>query len=316
MHIAHNLNSDAHALIGAHFPGTAVTAMPPDGPWNIPDDATAFVFSLPYGLAPKEAQRPHGWPKAIRLVQLPRVGIDDQPAWLFEAPMVCIARGTNSVAIAEYVLAAMLTHEKRYADLWMHPGGAWPTLAEKVRNAQGSLHGKTLGLAGYGDIGKEIARLARAFNMRIVASRRSPALSEDGVEFLPLQDTVAQADHLVCAAPLTESTRNMFNAAIWAHAKPGQHFINVGRGGLVDHDALLAALRSGRLAAATLDVTEPEPLPADHPLLTMPNVRISPHCSAVTEGIVARTMEKVLANLKTLAAGGTPADAVDPRRGY
>lgn len=316
MHIAHNLNAEAHAALRAHFPGVIITAMPLDGPWDIPDDASAVVLSLPYGSAPKEAPRPAGWPKAIRLVQLPRVGIDDQPDWLFEAPMVCIARGTNSVAIGEYVLAAMLTHEKRYADLWMHPGRTWPTLAQKVKNAQGSLEGKTLGLVGYGDIGREIARLARAFRMRIVASRRNPAPDEDGVEFLPLQDTVAQADHLVCAAPLTESTCNLFNAVLWAHAKPGQHFINVGRGGLVDQDALMDALCSGRLAAATLDVTEPEPLPPDHPLLTMPNVRVSPHCSAVTNGIIARTMEKVIANLEAFAAGGTPADVVDRARGY
>ena len=152
---------------------------------------------------------------------------------------------------------------------------------------------RTLGLVGYGRIGRRVAEKARAFGLEVVAYDPY-AGTADGVELLELDELLRRADILSLHVPLTPETRHMIGARELALLAPGSLVINIGRGGLVDEDALVAALHSGHIAGAALDVTEIEPLPLSSPLLDAPNVILTPH--------VAWVSEVALSDLKRLTA--------------
>ncbi len=147
------------------------------------------------------------------------------------------------------------------------------------------VHSTTLGIVGLGNIGRQIARRARAFDMRVLYRnrRRRQADEEDlGVEFASLDALLRESDHIVLSCPLTEETRNLINASTLRKMKRTATLVNVARGPVVDTEALVEALRSGEIESAGLDVTEPEPLPRDHPLLGLENVTILPHLGSAT----------------------------------
>ncbi len=125
-----------------------------------------------------------------------------------------------------------------------------------------------------------------------------------------------EADHLVLAAPATDATRHIVNRELLAEAKPGLHVINIARGSLIDNDALLDALANGRLGGASLDVTEPEPLPAGHPFYRHPRIRLSPHTSAIGPHNTAELARKFVRNFSAFTQGTALEDLVDLRRGY
>jgi D-3-phosphoglycerate dehydrogenase len=162
---------------------------------------------------------------------------------------------------------------------------------------------RTLGLVGYGRIGRRVAEKARAFGLAVVA--HDPyAAGADGVELLALDELLERADVLSLHVPLTPETRHMIGARELALLKPGSLVINIGRGGLVDEDALVAALRRGHVAGAALDVTETEPLPLDSPLLDAPNLILTPHVAWVSdvalEDLKRLTAENALRLLATV----------------
>jgi phosphoglycerate dehydrogenase-like enzyme len=146
------------------------------------------------------------------------------------------------------------------------------------------LDGSRLAVIGMGPIGEEVARLGVALNMQVEAIRRSPTGNEPcpTFSFDHLSDVLGRADWVALALPLTPDTQNLFDQQQFAHMKPGAHFINVGRGELVDETALIQALNSQHLAGAALDVFATEPLPEDSPLWSMRNVLITPHSSGAT----------------------------------
>jgi len=164
------------------------------------------------------------------------------------------------------------------------------------------LAGQTVVVYGLGSIGREIARLSRALGLRVIGIRRSPRRPGDPVDELhPPQQLAAllqRADWLVLAAPLTDETRGLIDADMLARLPGGACIINVARGEIIDETALVAALRDGRLGGAYLDVFEKEPLAADSPLWTLPNVLVSPHNSAAAQGNDGRVYEMFLANLE------------------
>ena len=309
--IASQFDPQVNALLAAQAQLQVLDLAP--GPLSaLPDADILFVLPAPKGQSLVTAPAPLHWPSRVRWVQLASVGIDYYPPWLFQGPVVTSARGTASDAIAEYVLAAIFSAAKRIPEIWLGDALDWR------RQSLGLLKGTTLGLYGFGSIGQAVAQRALALGVKVIALRRSDApLEIAGVEAVPdLATLLSRSDHLVLAAPSTPETLHAIDAAALAHAKPNLHLINVARGNLVDHDALHAALDAGQLALATLDVTQPEPLPAGHAFYTHPQVRLSSHISPSTDAIVPALIDKFLHNLRHFRAGAPLSDVVDTRRGY
>jgi phosphoglycerate dehydrogenase-like enzyme len=165
-----------------------------------------------------------------------------------------------------------------------------------------------------------VAQRAHALGMRVVATRASGRTSPDFVSYVgppeELAKLAAEADVVVDALPLTSATASTFDARMFERVKRGALFVNVGRGGTVVTSALLDALQSGALGGAALDVTDPEPLPPDHPLWRAPNVIITPHISSESELGVSRVWEIVRENVRRYAAGDRMLSEVDVSRGY
>lgn len=172
------------------------------------------------------------------------------------------------------------------------------------------VHRSTLGIVGFGRIGRAVARRATGFDMRVIfTSRRGGAAAGDsGAIAVEFTDLLATADHVIVAVPLSDETRHMFGEAAFAAMKPTATLVNISRGPTVDTAALVVALRTGQIGAAGLDVVDPEPLPPDHPLLTLPNAFVIPHLGSST----ARTriaMANLAADNVVAALEGRPLPA-------
>ena len=182
-----------------------------------------------------------------------------------------------------------------------------------------SLSGKTMLVIGLGGIGTETARRAAALGMRVIGTRNSSREGPAFVGYVGLSHEIGElagrADVIVNALPLTPATRGLLDEDFFAATKQGAIFVNVGRGATVSTDALLEALRQGKLSGAGLDVTDPEPLPADHPLWQLQNVIITPHVAA-RGGEGERHFTLLKENLRRYAAGDALLNVVDPERGY
>ena len=251
--------------------------------------------------------------RGVQWVQALGHGVDHFPfEYLGDRTLTC-ARGVNAVPISEWVVAMLLTAVKQLPDHWLsEPPRRW-VLADL-----GSLEGATVGLVGLGSINQAVAERLVAFGCRMVAVTRSGGPSPvPGVEVTTdIREAVADADHVVIGAPLTVETENMFDDDLFAAMKPGAHLVNIARGRLVDQDALRRALDGGRLAMASLDVCEPEPLPAGHWLYSHPGVRLSAHVSWSDPGALDRLHAAFADNLARWLAGETLIDIVDPVAGY
>jgi phosphoglycerate dehydrogenase-like enzyme len=226
---------------------------------------------------------------------------------------------TSGIPIAEHAIALTLALARglpQYAR--NQQAGRWQdrTSTPVMRE----LGGRTLLVVGLGGIGTEVARRAHAIGMRVIATRNSSREGPDFVAKVGLSDELhalaAEADVVVNAAPLTPATTDIFNRAFFQAMKPGGYFVNVARGRSVVTDDLVAALRSGQLAGAALDVTEPEPLPKDHVLWSLPNVIVTPHVAAVSDTQDERYAILVAENLRRYVAGEPLLNVVDIERGY
>ena len=184
----------------------------------------------------------------------------------------------------------------------------------------GELRGKTLLVVGLGGIGTEIAWRANSLGMEVLATRNSVREGPDFIEYVGLPEELpliaSKADVVVNALPLTDQTTGIFDKAFFESMKPGAIFISVGRGASTVTDALLAALESGKLYGAGLDVTDPEPLPSDSPLWQMSNVIITPHVSASSPGSRERTAVIAAENLRRYIDGGYLLNVVNMQAGY
>lgn len=214
---------------------------------------------------------------ALRVVARVGVGYDavDVNAATAHSVAVTVAPGTNHESVAEHTFALLLafTRHLPVRNALIHAGG-WP------RHYSRPLRGQTLGLAGLGRIGKAVAVRAMAFGMTVIAFDPLP-VDVPGVTAVSFAELLARSDFLSLHLPLTMQTRHTMNAAAFARMKPGAVLVNTSRGGLVNEADLVAALRSGHLGGALLDVLEQEPPPADHPLFGMPNVILTPHAAGV-----------------------------------
>jgi phosphoglycerate dehydrogenase-like enzyme len=312
--IASQMEDGFNAGLRAHPIGPTVIGVSEARPWEAANDADVILVrpSPPWRGARSEP-RPAAWPGRLKWVYSASAGVDFYPRWLLDAPLVTCGRGVSSDEIADYVIAAIYLQAK---DLERFRARG---LAEWKQAPLGRVAGGVVGIVGLGAIGAAVARRALALGARVTAVRRRGHLPSpvEGVELLDdLAAVVASADHLVLALPGTDDSRSLIDAAVLSHAKPTAHLINVGRGSVLDQDALLAALSAGRLGFATLDVTEPEPLPADHPLWTHPLVRLTPHISSNYTLVRNVLFDKVTANLERFVRGEVLADIVDPIAGY
>lgn len=311
--IAAYLPPEQIAWLAAHPSRPVVLDYARDRPvWDVPAEADVLMtYARGWSQAPRDAAPP-GWPTRLRAIQVAAVGVDAFPPWFFCGPPVACGRGVQADAIAEYALTAMLVHEKGFDRPPPQSPGDW------IERPAGGLAGRTIGLFGYGAVGQAIATRALAFGAKVVALRRSAAEGIDPRVTIASDPAAvaAVADHLVVALALTPATRHIVNADLFARANPRLHLINVARGAHVDQAALVAALDTGRIAAATLDVTDPEPLPAGHPLWRHPRVRLTPHSCGQSHLTEARIAEKLAIALDRIIANLPPLDRVDPERGY
>jgi len=194
------------------------------------------------------------------------------------------ATGANNVSVAEYVMAGLLMLARGcYQNCREVAEGKWP----RERMVGGEIFGKTLGLLGFGGIARDVARRAQAFDMTVIAydpflPADAPVWAEYGVTPCTLDEMLAQADAVSLHVPLTDGTRNLFNAERIATMKQGAFLVNSARGGIVDEAALAEALKSGKLGGAMMDVFSKEPLPAGSPLADAPNCFLTPHIAGVT----------------------------------
>jgi (S)-sulfolactate dehydrogenase len=215
------------------------------------------------------------------------VGLDniDLEACAARGIAVVPATGANAIAVAEYVIAtAMLLLRGAYRSTAEVAAGGWPRQA--LGNGR-EIGARTLGLIGFGSIGRHTARLARGVGMRVVATdamleASDPAFAEANVTAVGLDELLATADVVSLHVPLLAATCGLMDAARIAAMKPGAVLINTARGGIVDEAAVAGALRSGHLGGAALDVFEHEPLAADHAFAGCPNLLLTPHIAGVT----------------------------------
>jgi D-3-phosphoglycerate dehydrogenase / 2-oxoglutarate reductase len=248
--------------------------------------------------------------RAPRLRVLARTGVgvdrvDVETATVRGIPVV-VTPGSGTRGVAEGVLALALHLVKRLAPMTaLVRDGRWEQRADLVL---GDLDGATIGIVGFGRIGRRVGELALAFGMRVLAYDPVDPPAEVGCS---LADLTAQSDIVTLHVPLTEQTRHMVDAAFLDTMRPGAILINCGRGGLLDHDAALHALRIGRLGGLGLDVFDPEP-PKHHPLFDEPNVVLTPHVMGLSRRATALTFADAARGVVDVLAGRAPAAVANP----
>lgn len=273
---------------------------------------------------------------ALKWIQLLSAGADHVGSWISKNADIPVttSSGIHATPISEYTLASMLAYAHRLhimirAQLrheWHRRGGFMDTIEE--------LRGKTLGVIGYGSIGRETARLADAMGMRVLALKRNPIdrLDQgwcpeglgDPEGRIPekfygpdsCEAILRESDYITVTLPLTSSTRKFVGAKEIAAMKPGAYIVNIGRGEVIDEAALIEALRAGKIGGAGLDVFEHEPLESSSPLWDMENVILTPHMSGANRGYMEKACELFVENLRRFSAGKELLNRVDPVHGY
>ena len=276
----------------------------------------------------------------LRWVQLHMAGVNtlyDHPLYAKSDVSITTTSGVHAATIAEYAITVLLALAHRVPRMveWKAKGG-WPPDRERwPLFVPSEVRGATLGVIGYGSIGRELARIAKtAFAMTVLACKRDPSARADDGYMLPgtgdpdgrlpdawfapheLMELLARSDVVVNCAPLTRETERMIDTRALAAMKPSAYFINVGRGGSVDEAALVQALRDHRIAGAAVDVFAHEPPPDHHPFYGVENLIVSPHVSGFLPSYDDRCTDLFAENLRRYLAGTPLLNLVDRTRGY
>ncbi|MGY4802486.1 D-2-hydroxyacid dehydrogenase [Roseomonas sp. KE0001] len=246
----------------------------------------------------------------LRFVQSISAGVDqyDQAAFRAHGVRLASAQGVNANAVSEHAMSlilamARLLPQARDNQAKRH----WRGMIGEIARREDELGGKTLLVVGLGRIGGRLARLAKAFGMRVIGLRRDPAAGAEGADEVhaisALHQWLPQADVVALTCPLTPETTGLIGAEALAAMKPTARLVNVARGKVVDEAALSAALTEGRLAGAALDVVVEEPLPEASPLWDLPNVFITPHSAGETQRYEDNVIDILMENLDRLRRG-------------
>ena len=256
-------------------------------------DADGLIHSL---VAPKIDAEMLDKAKRLRVVVSFAVGYDNIDVHRCAELGIPVGHGRNVIADAVADLAIWLitsTLRRTVTNLAFARSGEW-----RKHEHGNDLARKTLGIFGMGAIGSAVAVRAIAAKMEIIYHNRSPRTDLTfEARYVSFDELLAQSDVLIVTAALTSRTRGIFGAEQFAKMKPGARFVNSSRGGLVDTEALYNALASGHLAYAGIDVTDPEPLPVDHPLWKLPNVVVTPHMGTSTPETRELMQELAVSNL-------------------
>ena len=273
-------------------------------------DHTRFAELLPgtealwHLLEPVTAEVVAAAPR-LRLVQKIGVGVNtiDLTAARARGIAVCNMPGTNTQAVAEMTLLLMLGALRRVSqlDAATRTGRGWG-LPDHLQDRYGEVSGRTIGLVGYGAVPSRLAPVLQAMGARVLFASRGEKPNAVG-ERRPLADLLAESDVVSLHVPLTADTERMIDADAIGRMRPGAVIVNTARGGLIDEAALAAALRTGRLGAAGLDVFETEPTPAGSALLALDNVVCTPHLAWLTRETLERSLAVAVENCRRLAAG-------------
>ena len=251
-------------------------------------------------------------PKASRLkfIQSISAGMDQYSKEQLAAKGVrlCSASGVNARAVAEHAIALMLAISRRLPEARDNQHKKfWRGMIGDLTQREDEIGGKTVLIVGTGKIGSHLAGLCKAFGMKVLGIRRDPSKGKEGADEIhgmtELARLVPQADYVVLACALTPETTGLMSAAAFAAMKPTATFVNVARGKVADEAALIAALKAGKIAAASIDVTAEEPLPAASPLWDLPNVFVTPHTAGETRAYEDNVIDILLENLDRLGRG-------------
>ena len=306
MRILTHVPAAADELLRRLLPADEIVPVPDDGP--VGDSARGSVLlttRFPWPNLAATIERDVAW------VHVFGTGIDGFPLELVGERVLTCSRGASAVPIAEWCVAMMLAFEKRLPDTWI----AAPPL-RMYDESLGGLAGRIVGIVGVGSIGTALAARLAPFDTHVLGMRRTDRPCH-GIEMVDqLGDLLARSDHVVLAVPATARTRAMLDAAALATMRRGAHVVNVARGSLIDDDALRGALDDGTVAMASLDVTEPEPLPAGHWMYAHPRVRLSPHCSSSSQHGMRALAQLFAENVERRRHGGELRGVIDRQEGY
>ncbi|WIM12188.1 D-2-hydroxyacid dehydrogenase [Enhydrobacter sp.] len=248
----------------------------------------------------------------LKFIQSISSGIDQYSREQLGAKKVRLASaaGVNARAVAEHAMALLLAVARRLPEARDNQHRkTWRGMIGDLAEREDELGGKTLLVVGMGRIGSHLARLARAFDMKVIGIRRDPAQGDNGADSIhamgDLVKLVPEADFVALTCALTPETTGLMSAAAFAAMKPSAVFVNVARGRVADETALIETMKRGKIWAAALDVTADEPLPASSPLWAMPNVFITPHTAGETRRYEDNVLDILVDNLERLWRGET-----------
>jgi glyoxylate reductase len=253
----------------------------------------------------------------LKVVSNFAVGYDnvDVPAATERGVLVCNTPGVLTETTADFAFALLMAAARRVVEgVDYVRAGKWKTWGPTLLMGH-DVYGATLGIVGFGRIGREVAKRGRGFDMRVLAYdayRDEEAAKELGAEYVPLDDLLRQSDFVSLHVALTPETEHLIGAREFSLMKPHAILINAARGPVVDTDALVTALGDGEIGGAALDVTDPEPLPADHPLVHMPNAIVVPHMASASVATRAKMATMAATNLLAGLRGQRPPNVVNP----
>ncbi len=243
-------------------------------------------------------------------IQSISAGVDqyDRAALAQAGIRLASAAGVNANAVAEHAMGLILALARRLPEARDNQARrVWRGMISDLAQREDELAGKTLLIVGLGRIGSRLARLAKAFDMRVIATRRDPAAGGGAADVVggmeALNRLLPEADYVALTCPLTPQTERLMNAETFALMKPGVALVNVARGRCVDEPELVVALAEGRVAAAALDCAAEEPLAASSPLWAMPNVLVTPHTAGETRAYEDNVIDILLDNIGRLWRG-------------